>query len=363
MRFHKTLTMAVLVAAITASSANAQFKIKPPRVPRIPTPPPIPGLPGGGGGGNPGPVDLPSVNVPSVKVPNIDVPTIKVPSFKLPSVDVPSIKVPTLDLSAVDVPSVDVDLPKGLDVDLPEGIDIELPDVNVPDFKIELPKLDDIKVELPNIDISHLKIDLPDTKLDPVKIDWSKVEKLDPLAVDWAKVDPGKLLTQIDVSKIDWEKLDPSRFDWKKLDPNIDISKLDPAIVALAVDPTGKLADLLRHAEQQMLANSPGWDIEDFLPSDLKEKWDRLVKEFTVEFWAYKPFPNATTGVKSDFFGHGSYEIGMRNTTTLDVAVFVISLAAGPAGPTAYLYGGSVDWVAYGIWKAGERIVKEVVQP
>jgi hypothetical protein len=127
------------------------------------------------------------------------------------------------------------------------------------------------------------------------------------------------------------------------------------------VNPVRPNVEIVFTAAQTMswkLIHGSGWDADDFIPDDSKEKWGRLVKEFTVEFWAYKPMPNATSGIKGEFFGFGSYEIGVRNVTMLDAAVFVISVAVGPTGPTAYLYGGSVDWVAYEIWKAGEVVVK-----
>lgn len=99
-----------------------------------------------------------------------------------------------------------------------------------------------------------------------------------------------------------------------------------------------------------------GWNWEDFIPDEWEEEWDRLVHLFLVEFWRYKPFPNATTGIKGDFFGYGSYEIGMRNTTVLDIAIFAISLYAGPAGPMGYVLGKTVNWWAYALWKLGEFV-------
>ncbi len=101
------------------------------------------------------------------------------------------------------------------------------------------------------------------------------------------------------------------------------------------------------------------WGPGDFYP-DWDKELDYWRKRLEVEFWKYKPFPNATTGWKGDFFGYGYWEIGMRNTTMLDIAVFAISLAVGPAGPITWMARGGISWAAiaaYGLWKLGEKVI------
>ena len=98
------------------------------------------------------------------------------------------------------------------------------------------------------------------------------------------------------------------------------------------------------------VASSPYWSPE------IPDEWSRTLwvwqKKLEAEFWAYKPFPNATTGWKGDFFGYGYWEIGMRDTTMLDIAIFAISFAAGPAGPASWIARGGISWAAVAAYGA-----------
>ena len=91
---------------------------------------------------------------------------------------------------------------------------------------------------------------------------------------------------------------------------------------------------------------SSGWFGGDGIPDELKEEWGRFWHRLIYEFWAYKPFENnpRTTlagnwtyigGYKVGFDGYifGDrrfyYEIGIRNTTMWDIAIFTVSLVFG----------------------------------
>ena len=96
---------------------------------------------------------------------------------------------------------------------------------------------------------------------------------------------------------------------------------------------------------------SAGWG--NGIPDELQDEWDKFWHRLIYEFWAYKPFvdnPYASAGglwtkVGGYRVGLGGYihigdekfyyEIGVRNTTMWDIAIFAISLAI-PA---------SVGWV------------------
>ena len=95
---------------------------------------------------------------------------------------------------------------------------------------------------------------------------------------------------------------------------------------------------------------SLAWSGDDFIPDEASDHWNRLVRKVTVEFWNYKPIRHRESPIRGDFFGHGSWELGVRNATNLDYVIFFSSLALAP-GITS-----GMPWV---YWKAGEYGLKK----
>ncbi len=113
---------------------------------------------------------------------------------------------------------------------------------------------------------------------------------------------------------------------------------------------------------------APGWFGGDGIPDELEEEWERFWHRMIYEFWAYKPFennPRATlagnwtyiggyrVGFDGYIFGDPRfyYEIGIRNVTMWDIAIFVVSLAVG-VGYYGLIVGGEV--LGFAITKAAE---------
>jgi len=117
-----------------------------------------------------------------------------------------------------------------------------------------------------------------------------------------------------------------------------------------------KLAEMGKGLTGVTAAAYPTSDPGHFIPDEWETEWDILIKRFQVEFWRYKPFPNATTGWKGDFFGHGSWEIGMRNVTLLDLAIWSITPGIyGVATGTATLAEYAAGW---GLGKAFKKLTQ-----
>ena len=91
-------------------------------------------------------VDLKTVELPDIKMPSIELPSIEMKSVQLPDFEVPSIELPSIDLKSVKLP--DIGMPS---IDIP-AIDlksIEMPTINIPG----LPESIDQSVLLPAIGV------------------------------------------------------------------------------------------------------------------------------------------------------------------------------------------------------------------
>jgi len=120
---------------------------------------------------------------------------------------------------------------------------------------------------------------------------------------------------------------------------------------------------------------SPGWYGGDGIPDEFQEEWDKFWHRLIYEFWAYKPFennPNASLAGNWTYVGgyrvgldgyihigdnRFYYEIGVRNTTMWDIAIFAVSLVLGVG--VLGLIGGDV--IGYALTKGAEWLADWLV--